>query len=85
MLETAAAPRVGGALGAPNLQILSSASGNSELTAPINSGVEISVIRKPVVPRDDSSGTSIMLTRVFGNQIVDELGYVPLRSVGVPQ
>ncbi|KAH9359652.1 hypothetical protein HPB48_007934 [Haemaphysalis longicornis] len=44
----------------------------------VDSGADVSVIRKSVVPRYESTGLQIKLREAFGQQVIAELAYVPL-------
>ncbi|XP_077541147.1 uncharacterized protein LOC144153369 [Haemaphysalis longicornis] len=48
--------------------------------AVVDSGAEVSVIRKSVLPKYDSTGSQIKLTGAFGQQVIAELAYVPLTA-----
>lgn len=48
--------------------------------AVVDSGAEVSVIRKSVLPKYDPTGSQIKLTGAFGQQVIAELAYVPLTA-----
>lgn len=59
--------------------------GEPEFNGSINSGAEISVIRKSIVPLYEPMGTNMKVTGAFGDEAVAELAYAPLRLLGKPQ
>ncbi|KAH7964567.1 hypothetical protein HPB51_027196 [Rhipicephalus microplus] len=62
----------------PSLETVKLKSSGRSLNTVVDSGVEVSVIRKAVVPQYDGTGSQIKLTRAFGQQVTAELAYVPL-------
>lgn len=62
----------------PGLESVALGSGEGEFTGYLDSGAKISVVRKSVVAKHDSTGATIRPTCAFWDQIVAELAYVPL-------
>ncbi|KAH8031275.1 hypothetical protein HPB51_015210 [Rhipicephalus microplus] len=62
----------------PSLETVTLKSSGRSLNAVVDSGAEVSVIRKAVVPQYDGTGSQIKLTGAFGQQVTAELAYVPL-------
>ncbi|XP_064470179.1 uncharacterized protein LOC135384927 [Ornithodoros turicata] len=56
-------------------------SSDATLTAIIDSGAEITILRKSMIPKFESAGSTIKLSPAFGEDVEAELGYVPLRLV----
>lgn len=70
----------------PAIKTIGLGSGASEFTGHLDSGAEISVIRRSVLKEPTPlTGGKIMLTGAFGEQVVADLAYVPLRLTGTPE
>ncbi|XP_042148780.1 uncharacterized protein LOC121837265 [Ixodes scapularis] len=55
------------------------------LHARVDSGADITVVRKAACQKYESAGSTIKLTGAFGEQVIAELAYVPLTATeGVP-
>ncbi|CAN7950372.1 unnamed protein product [Ixodes pacificus] len=67
----------------PQIVILSS--GHRMFTENVDSGAEISVVRRSLVPDYQPSGSKIRMTGAFGQQVTADLAYVPLRLRDEPQ
>lgn len=68
-----------------SIETIDLACGQSQFQGSIDSGAEISVIRRAVVPGYRPTGTNLKLTGAFGEQAIAELAYVPLRLIGKPR
>ncbi|KAH9366892.1 hypothetical protein HPB48_019928 [Haemaphysalis longicornis] len=55
-------------------------SSGQQFDAVVDSGAEVSIIRKSVLPRYDFTGSQIKMTGAFGKQVIAELAYVPLTA-----
>lgn len=56
-------------------------SGDVDITAIVDSGANISVIRQSVLLDYEAAGSTIEITSEFGDRVTLELAYVPLSAI----